>query len=98
VKHRNQLNRAEPVSRDPKIKRSPNRRTKKRPKSAKLSRRKSDALLNRLMNTTGSKFAGPGYRKGDRTVVKTSGSAKYQMQKMRDKIKKKARENERDKD
>ena len=98
LKHRNQLNRAEPVSRDPKIKRSPNRRTKKRPKSAKLSRRKSDALLNRLMNTTGSKFAGPGYRKGDRTVVKTSGSAKYQMQKMRDKIKKKARENERDKD
>jgi hypothetical protein len=48
--------------------------------------------LNRLMNTTGSKFAGPGYRKGNRHVVRTSGSAKYQMEKMRNKIKKKEQE------
>jgi hypothetical protein len=77
------------VSMNPKIKR---KKKKKRPKSAKLSRKQSDELLNRLMNTTGSKFAGPGYRKGNRHVVRTSGSAKYQMEKMRNKIKKKEQE------
>ena len=76
---------------------SPTVKRKKRPKSAGLSRRKSKALLDRLCNSTGSKFAGPGYRK-ERHVVKTSGSAKYQMERMREKIKKKAQENANDKD
>ena len=54
-------------------------------------------MLNRLTNSIGSRFSGPGYVK-QRHIVRTSGSAAYQMKKMREKIRKKAAENAFDKD
>ena len=84
-----------PVSKDPKADRRKSKR--RRPKSAGLSRKKSKALLDRLTNSVGSKFKGPGIRV-DRHIVKTSGSAAYQMKRMREKIRKKAMENANDDD
>ena len=86
------------VSKDPTAKRTASKSKKKRPKSARLlSRRKEKAMLNRLTNSIGSRFSGPGYVK-QRHIVRTSGSAAYQMKKMREKIRKKAAENAFDKD
>jgi len=78
------------------------KKMKRRPKSAaslRKNKKREDNVFTRLMNTTGSKFAGPGgCGLKERHVVKTSGSARYQRERMAQKIKQKAADNAHDKD
>jgi hypothetical protein len=95
------LSRASPVAKNSAVKRRKDK--KRRPKSAaslrKDTTRAGDSVFIRLMNMTGSKFAGPvGCGLKMRHVMKTSGSARYQRERMAKKIKQKEAENAYDDD